>query len=146
MTVDPAIEAARELSRAIRRDDPDVEVDVYIALGAQDEHPGVALVLRPAAADGPVRPPHAYRGGISPAAEHGARRLIDRLTPREREVLELLAQGRSNNGIAGALTLSASAVAKHINAIFTKLDISPAQRDNRRVLAALLYLGHQSAG
>lgn len=65
---------------------------------------------------------------------------LDRLTPREREVLGLMAEGRSNAGIAVALVLSDSAVAKHINSILTKLDIPPADSDNRRVLAVLQFL------
>lgn len=65
---------------------------------------------------------------------------LDRLTPREREVLGLMAEGRSNAGIAVSLVLSDSAVAKHINSILTKLDIPPADSDNRRVLAVLQFL------
>nr|WP_269810484.1 response regulator transcription factor [Kineosporia rhizophila] len=65
---------------------------------------------------------------------------IEGLSPREREVLEVMAQGRSNAGIAGALSISESAVAKHINAIFTKLDITGGEEDHRRVLAVLRYL------
>ena len=61
------------------------------------------------------------------------------LTPRERDVLALMAEGRSNTDIAAALVVSDSAVAKHINAIFTKLDLTPADGD-RRVLAVLRYL------
>ena len=64
----------------------------------------------------------------------------DRLTPREREVLALMAEGKSNSDIATALVVSDSAVAKHINSIFTKLDLSPADGD-RRVLAVLHFLG-----
>ncbi|MDS2173122.1 MULTISPECIES: response regulator transcription factor [unclassified Nesterenkonia] len=65
---------------------------------------------------------------------------IDLLTRREREVLGLMAEGRSNAGIAATLHLSDSAVSKHINAIFSTLDIPPASTDNRRVLAVLTYL------
>ena len=64
---------------------------------------------------------------------------LDRLTPREREVLRLMAEGRSNGGIAGMLFISESAVAKNVNSIFTKLDLP--MTDNRRVLAVLTYLG-----
>jgi DNA-binding NarL/FixJ family response regulator len=63
----------------------------------------------------------------------------DRLTPREREVLALIAEGRSNGDIATALVISDSAVAKHINSIFTKLDLS-AEDGDRRVLAVLHFL------
>lgn len=65
---------------------------------------------------------------------------LDRLTPREREVLGLMAEGRSNLGIAAALVVSDSAVAKHINSIFTKLDLPADEGDHRRVLAILRYL------
>lgn len=71
---------------------------------------------------------------------------LARITPRERDVLSLMAQGRSNAGIALALTLSRSAVAKHINSIFTKLAIPPEERDNRRVLAVLAYLDSRGSG
>ena len=66
---------------------------------------------------------------------------LDRLTPREREVLELMAGGRSNAGIASQLVVSESAVAKHINNIFAKLDLPKADADHRRVLAVLSFLG-----
>ncbi|MET8983570.1 response regulator transcription factor [Streptomyces sp. NPDC004539] len=66
---------------------------------------------------------------------------LDRLTPREREVLELMAGGRSNAGIAGELVVSESAVAKHINSILAKLDLPRADTDHRRVLAVLRFLG-----
>ncbi len=66
---------------------------------------------------------------------------LERLTPREHEVLGLMAEGRSNAGIAAALTVSESAVAKHVNSIFMKLDLTPADSDHRRVLAVLRYLG-----
>lgn len=61
------------------------------------------------------------------------------LTPREREVLELMSQGKSNKEIASALVLSAAAVAKHVSNIFLKLRLDP-KEDNRRVKAILEYL------
>lgn len=69
---------------------------------------------------------------------------LDRLTPREREVLALMAEGRSNPGIADALVLSDSAVSKHINSIFTKLDLAADTQDHRRVLAVLRFLNSHS--
>jgi DNA-binding NarL/FixJ family response regulator len=65
---------------------------------------------------------------------------LERLTPREHEVLALIAEGRSNAGIAEALVVSESAVGKHINNIFTKLDLPSADKDHRRVLAVLRFL------
>jgi DNA-binding NarL/FixJ family response regulator len=65
---------------------------------------------------------------------------LDRLTPREREVLAMMAEGKSNSAIAGALVLSLGAVEKHIANIFTKLDLAQSTTENRRVLAVLAYL------
>ncbi|WP_030398516.1 MULTISPECIES: response regulator transcription factor [Kitasatospora] len=65
---------------------------------------------------------------------------LERLTPRERDVLGVMAEGRSNAGIAQALTVGESAVAKHINNIFAKLDLPTADADHRRVLAVLRFL------
>ncbi|MET8539555.1 response regulator transcription factor [Kitasatospora sp. NPDC004799] len=70
---------------------------------------------------------------------------LARLTPREREVLALMAEGRSNAGIAQALVVSESAVAKHINNIFPKLDLPVVDADHRRVLAVLRFLGASRA-
>jgi DNA-binding NarL/FixJ family response regulator len=63
------------------------------------------------------------------------------LTPRELDVLALMAEGRSNAAIAGALVVGAGAVEKHISNIFAKLGLAPGDRDHRRVLAVLRYLG-----
>ena len=65
---------------------------------------------------------------------------IDHLTPREREVLELMAQGRSNSGIAERLVVTERAVEKHVTSIFEKLRLPPAAEDHRRVLAVLAFL------
>jgi DNA-binding NarL/FixJ family response regulator len=68
---------------------------------------------------------------------------VDRLTPREREVLEQMAQGRNNAGIAQALHLSERAVEKHINSLFSKLDLGEEIDVHRRVKAVLLFLSEQ---
>jgi DNA-binding NarL/FixJ family response regulator len=65
---------------------------------------------------------------------------LDRLSPREREVLALMAEGRSNAAIAGSLVVSEKAVAKHINSIFAKLDLPVGEDDHRRVRAVLAWL------
>ena len=62
------------------------------------------------------------------------------LTPRERDVLALMAEGRSNAGIAAGLVVSGGAVEKHVASIFAKLGLPPSEGDNRRVLAVLQYL------
>jgi len=62
------------------------------------------------------------------------------LTPRELEVLGLMAEGRSNAATAARLVITEKAVSKHINSIFTKLGLPPSEDDNRRVLAVLAYL------
>jgi len=67
---------------------------------------------------------------------------IDQLTPREREVLGLMAEGRSNSGIAERLVVTERAVEKHVTSIFGKLRLPAASEDHRRVLAVLAYL-HQ---
>jgi DNA-binding NarL/FixJ family response regulator len=66
---------------------------------------------------------------------------IAMLTPREREVLALMAEGRSNAGIAAALVVTGGVVEKHVASIFGKLGLPPSEADNRRVLAVLRYLG-----
>ncbi len=70
---------------------------------------------------------------------------VARLTAREREVLGLIATGASNTAIAAALHVTSRAVEKHINSIFTKLDLPVGDRTHRRVAAVLLYLGDSGA-
>ena len=65
---------------------------------------------------------------------------LDRLTPREMDVLKLIAEGKSNNGITESLKISPSAVEKYVSNIFTKLDLPPSETDHRRVLATLKFL------
>jgi len=69
---------------------------------------------------------------------------LGRLTPREREVLEHIAEGKTNAAVAGDLYLSERAVEKHINSIFTKLDLLPEKETNRRVRAVLMFLAEES--
>ena len=71
----------------------------------------------------------------------GASTILDRLTDREREVLAEMAKGGSNAAIGEALFISARSVEKHVNTIFTKLDLIPTDDVNRRVRAVLIYLG-----
>jgi DNA-binding NarL/FixJ family response regulator len=74
----------------------------------------------------------------------GRRRVTDplaELTPRERKVLGLMAEGRSNRAIAETLVISERAVEKHVTSIFAKLNLTPAAEDHRRVLAVLAFLG-----
>jgi DNA-binding NarL/FixJ family response regulator len=72
--------------------------------------------------------------------------VLARLTPRERETLALMAEGRSNRGIAAALVVTEGAVEKHVTSIMTKLDLAAAPTDHRRVLAVLALLRDESAG
>jgi DNA-binding NarL/FixJ family response regulator len=65
---------------------------------------------------------------------------VDALTPRERQVLQLMAEGRANAAIASSLHLSPGAVEKHVTNIFAKLDLAPSSDDHRRVLAVLRWL------
>jgi DNA-binding NarL/FixJ family response regulator len=96
-----------------------------------------AAALRQVAAGGTVIDPAVVSQLL---ARHRTRSPVAALTPREREVLELMAQGRSNAGIARDRYLSEQAVAKHIGSIFGKLGLAQAADDNRRVLAVLAYL------
>ena len=80
------------------------------------------------------------RGRDAVAARSRRRDPLDRLTPREREVLALMAEGRSNPAIAKALVVTDKAVEKHVSSILTKLDLPPAEDDHRRVLAVLQWV------
>ena len=73
-------------------------------------------------------------------ARHARNEPLSCLTPREREVLALMAEGRTNAAIAARLVVTDKAVSKHISNIFVKLDLYPAEDGNRRVLAVLAYL------
>jgi len=93
--------------------------------------------IRTVAAGGTVMDPEVISQMM---ARHARDQMLARLTPREREVLALMAEGRTNAGIASRLVVTEKAVSKHINSIFTKLDLYPGEDDNRRVLAVLAYL------
>ncbi|MFD3515759.1 response regulator [Streptomyces sp. NPDC058657] len=67
-------------------------------------------------------------------------RPLDRLTARERDVVDLMAQGHSNRSIAGQLVISERAVEKHVASVFAKFDLPPTDADNRRVKAVVAYL------
>jgi DNA-binding NarL/FixJ family response regulator len=75
-----------------------------------------------------------------------ATQTLDSLTPRERAVLSLMAEGRSNPAIADALVVSEGAVEKHVSSILRKLDLAPSEADHRRVLAVLAWLRGASRG
>ncbi|GGS73947.1 DNA-binding response regulator [Planobispora rosea] len=93
--------------------------------------------VRRVAAGGTAMDPEVIAKLLASTARHEP---LAALTPREREVLELMAEGRSNAAISQRLFLSESAVGKHTASIFTKLDLAPSDDDNRRVLAVLAYL------
>lgn len=101
--------------------------------------------VRRVAAGGMALDPEAVSQLMSPA--RGVDGPFSDLTDREREVLDLMAQGRSNKAIAGALFVTEGAVEKHISKIFDKLDLEPSSSDHRRVLAVVDYLrqAHQGA-
>lgn len=89
---------------------------------------------------------HPDQGSVTPGRSRQAQastrvKPLGQLTSRERDVLELMAQGRSNAAIAGRLFLSESAVAKYTASIFGKLRLAPSDDGDRRVLAVLAYLG-----
>ncbi len=96
---------------------------------------GFVAAVRQVAAGGTVLDPEVVAALVT-----GAAGPLDRLSPREREVLTLMAEGRSNAAIAARLVVTEKAVGKHTHSIFTKLDLPPAPDDNRRVLAVLAYL------
>ena len=90
--------------------------------------------LRRVAEGGTALDPEAVAELLGPAGDR-----LSLLSPREREVLELMAEGRSNSGIAGRLTVTPRAVEKHVSNIFWKLDLPASPEDHRRVLAVLAW-------
>jgi DNA-binding NarL/FixJ family response regulator len=97
-----------------------------------------AAAIRSVAAGGTVLDPEVVQKLM---VRRAGREPVSRLTPREREVLALMAEGRSNAAIAQRLFITDKAVSKHAAGIFGKLDLAPSDDDNRRVLAVLAYLG-----
>ncbi|MEY9848867.1 DNA-binding NarL/FixJ family response regulator [Streptacidiphilus sp. BW17] len=102
--------------------------------------------IRTVAAGGTVMDPAVVTRLLGRRSRGGNGETLARLTERERQVLELMAEGRSNSAIAGRLFVSEKAVSKHSTSIFTKLDLPPSEDDNRRVLAVLAYLMAQPGG
>ncbi|MFN8040879.1 MAG: response regulator transcription factor [Acidimicrobiales bacterium] len=144
---------------AIRRDHPTVAVLVlsqyveqhYAAELLAGDTAGVGYLLKDRVADVRefVDAVRRVGGGgtaldpevVSHLLAHSRRRdPLAALTPRETQVLELMAEGRSNGAIAATLVVSEGAVEKHVSSIFTKLDLPPAETDHRRVLAVLRFL------
>jgi DNA-binding NarL/FixJ family response regulator len=98
----------------------------------------LTAAIRQVAGGGSVIDPTVVEGLV--AANRGGRSVVDTLTPRERDVLGEMAQGKSNAAIAASLSMSERAVEKHTNSIFGKFGLSEERDLNRRVSAVLLYL------
>jgi DNA-binding NarL/FixJ family response regulator len=152
---DEGLRAALDL----RRDHPDVGVLVfsqyvetrYAAQLLADNPTGVGYLLKDRVADvaefvealtrvgsgGTALDPEVVSQLLRASRQHDA---LATLTPREREVLALMAEGRSNAGIADALVITGGVVEKHVASIFAKLGLPATDGDNRRVLAVLRYL------
>jgi DNA-binding NarL/FixJ family response regulator len=96
-----------------------------------------AASLRRVAGGGTALDPQVISGLLADPANDGT---LGSLSPREREVLELVAQGRSNKAIGERLAISQGAVQKHVSTIFTKLSLPASEDDDRRVLAVLAHL------
>jgi DNA-binding NarL/FixJ family response regulator len=97
----------------------------------------LADAVRRVAAGGSVIDPEVVARLLGRPRRHSP---LDELTPREREILGLMAEGRSNQSIADRLTLEIKTVEGHVRAIFSKLELEPAAEGHRRVLAVLAYL------
>ena len=152
-------EEGLEAARAIRERHPETgililsqHVEVGIAMRALVESPrGLGYLLKERVTDledfaSTLR--HVAAGGSALDPQIVSRLLADprgdgplsTLTPRELEVLELIAEGRTNKAIADRLEISQRAVTKHVTSIFTKLDLPPGEDDHRRILAVLTFL------
>ena len=98
--------------------------------------------LRRVAEGGSALDPEVVATLLAPRREHDA---LSRLTPREREVLALMAEGRTNIGIARRLWLTGRTVETHVSSIIRKLDLADSEEENRRVLAVLAWLRASTA-
>ncbi len=99
----------------------------------------LSRALHEVAAGGSVVDPHIVERLVGGSAG-GPDPRVDKLTPREREILGMIAQGRSNAAIARSLYITTRAVERHINAIFARLELAESAESNRRVQAVLVYL------
>jgi DNA-binding NarL/FixJ family response regulator len=104
----------------------------------------LCAAVRTVASGGSVIDPKVVEVLVGRQARKGSP--LDQLTPREREVLEQVAQGKNNAAVAAALFLTERAVEKRINTVFSKLQLTDEPDVNRRVKAVLLFLGEQSPG
>jgi len=109
----------------------------YIETSYTAQLPEFAAALERVAAGGTALDPEVVSQLFRASRQRGG---LASLTPRERQVLALMAEGRSNSGIAAGLVVSGGAVEKHVASIFSKLGLPPDDTDNRRVLAVLHYL------
>jgi DNA-binding NarL/FixJ family response regulator len=109
----------------------------YLLKDRVSEVERLAEAVERVAAGGSVLDPEVVAQMLGRARDEGP---LDSLTEREREVLALMAEGRTNRAIAGELFLSERAVERHVTSIFAKLDLPTGEHDHRRVLAVLAYL------
>jgi DNA-binding NarL/FixJ family response regulator len=158
---DDGLEAARH----IRQQYPDVAVVVlsqyleaqYVLALVGDGAEGVGYLLKDRVGDvaaftdavrrvalgGSALDPEVVRRMVERPRAAGP---LDELTPKEGEVLRLMAEGFSNQGIAARLVVSVAAIERHVTSIFAKLRLTPTSEDHRRVLAVLLYVHSQNRG
>jgi len=129
-----AVGNAADLQAAVDEHHPDAAVvDVRMPPGYTDEGIRAAIV----AAGGTALDPEVVTQLLRATRRTDG---LGALTPREHDVLALMAEGRSNGAIADTLVISERAVEKHVANIFTKLGLAPSDTDHRRVLAVLRYL------
>jgi DNA-binding NarL/FixJ family response regulator len=138
LEVAAAVDNPADLLAAVTTCDPDVAVvDVRLPPTYTDEGLRATLAVRRVAAGGTVMDPEVIARLLARNPSAGA---VAALSAREREVLALITEGRSNAAVAARLVITERAVAKHTASIFLKLGLQPSEDDNRRVLAVLAYL------